>query len=697
MQHATVVLAGVVLIGSLTSWAAGQEEAHVSWDPIHGSNWTDSDGWGLDSECGLFAQNNMRLSCQGEAVPRWFATVPSGVGPTLERRVELVGFSALTSFYIQQGGSLEVQEELNLGDGNDENGSPSVLGAGGLLVSERSCVVREDTQFMIPQVVNAGNWVFESRADQAGLSPNTEFRNEPGAVLTFEGDASLINGQLLRNDAKFTKSGGGHTIIDADYIQEATGRLEVIDGSIAEFRRDFIVDGIITVGPEATLWVHSGASQYSIPAEVHSQGAIDIEVQDELDISGVFESTGSTGVWRGNVHFPANTRTGSLTIAGGNLTRVNGQITVTTRLEWRDGHVHSSTLDLMGFGVIGSDSGTPFLEESTLVVHPGAEATIVGNRLVGVGSTTLVNNGFVFLGGTAFLASNDAAPTLINGDLLAKVEAGASWIAWTLENRGAFIVASGTLFLVGPCTQTAGETYVINDGILYIANEANMIQCSAGVLGGNGRVEGGGTIEMTGTAVLSPGKSDEAPGDLTVDNDIDLGPSTTSVFHIAGAAPGEWDTVTAIGYRVITAGGTIAPVLIGGFESAISPSDSFVVASSQIRPIMGQFANAPSGGWVDVDDAEGRRVGLLRVYYGPDSVYAPNLVVVTEFRRSDPPPCDEDVNGSGGVDFDDVLAILAAWGPCPDPPDPCPADVDGDGVVAFGDLLAVLGGWGPCE
>ena len=45
-----------------------------------------------------------------------------------------------------------------------------------------------------------------------------------------------------------------------------------------------------------------------------------------------------------------------------------------------------------------------------------------------------------------------------------------------------------------------------------------------------------------------------------------------------------------------------------------------------------------------------------------------------------------DVNGDGQVDFSDLLAVLAAWGPC----DACPEDVDGSGAVDFADLLAVL-------
>ena len=54
--------------------------------------------------------------------------------------------------------------------------------------------------------------------------------------------------------------------------------------------------------------------------------------------------------------------------------------------------------------------------------------------------------------------------------------------------------------------------------------------------------------------------------------------------------------------------------------------------------------------------------------------------------------CDGDVDGSGDVNFDDILAVLAAWGPC----DGCPEDLDDDDDVDFDDLLVVLSNYG-CE
>lgn len=52
-----------------------------------------------------------------------------------------------------------------------------------------------------------------------------------------------------------------------------------------------------------------------------------------------------------------------------------------------------------------------------------------------------------------------------------------------------------------------------------------------------------------------------------------------------------------------------------------------------------------------------------------------------------------DVDVDGDVDFEDALAMLSAWGPCPAPPQGCNADANDDGVVGFDDLLALLSGW----
>ena len=99
----------------------------------------------------------------------------------------------------------------------------------------------------------------------------------------------------------------------------------------------------------------------------------------------------------------------------------------------------------------------------------------------------------------------------------------------------------------------------------------------------------------------------------------------------------------------------------------------------------------------DTDCDAGGSAELWTINGGPHSptLSADFSRLMVEFLLAHPKPsaCPADVNGSGAVDFDDLVAVLAAWGPC----DECPADVDGDGAVGLDDVLQVLSGWGACD
>jgi len=55
--------------------------------------------------------------------------------------------------------------------------------------------------------------------------------------------------------------------------------------------------------------------------------------------------------------------------------------------------------------------------------------------------------------------------------------------------------------------------------------------------------------------------------------------------------------------------------------------------------------------------------------------------------------CEGDVDSDGSVDIHDLLALVAAWGDCPDP---CSADINEDQIVNIHDLLALVAAWGEC-
>ena len=59
--------------------------------------------------------------------------------------------------------------------------------------------------------------------------------------------------------------------------------------------------------------------------------------------------------------------------------------------------------------------------------------------------------------------------------------------------------------------------------------------------------------------------------------------------------------------------------------------------------------------------------------------------------------CAADITGDNVVNVQDLLAVINAWGACPQPCTPaCAGDTNGDCAVNVQDLLAVITSWGPC-
>ena len=62
---------------------------------------------------------------------------------------------------------------------------------------------------------------------------------------------------------------------------------------------------------------------------------------------------------------------------------------------------------------------------------------------------------------------------------------------------------------------------------------------------------------------------------------------------------------------------------------------------------------------------------------------------------SSTPGCPSDLEMTGHVDADDLMALINAWGSCTDPWG-CPEDVDESGAIDVQDLLILLTSWGGC-
>jgi hypothetical protein len=148
------------------------------------------------------------------------------------------------------------------------------------------------------------------------------------------------------------------------------------------------------------------------------------------------------------------------------------------------------------------------------------------------------------------------------------------------------------------------------------------------------------------------------------------------------------------------------------FDVSVGPGDTYELHVPSI------FMAAAGGFQTDV---RARLQGNVSSLFGPDPELLANLgtydvtskdfnfdatfevtQITSDFRQVEmemevtriviAPSCPADVDGDGEVGFQDLLLVLAAWGPCPG----CPEDVDGDGEVGFPDLLILLADWGPC-
>ena len=111
----------------------------------------------------------------------------------------------------------------------------------------------------------------------------------------------------------------------------------------------------------------------------------------------------------------------------------------------------------------------------------------------------------------------------------------------------------------------------------------------------------------------------------------------------------------------------------GGFAGALNDGDAFGVSLASLGDFDGDSVDDLVVGAIFDDDGGTNRGAVWVLFLDGGS------------------GCPADLDGSGAVDFGDILAVLAAWGNAGGP-----EDLDGSGTVDFGDLLIVLAEWGPC-
>lgn len=175
---------------------------------------------------------------------------------------------------------------------------------------------------------------------------------------------------------------------------------------------------------------------------------------------------------------------------------------------------------------------------------------------------------------------------------------------------------------------------------------------------------------------------------------IGAGQGGTSITHNRFFLPPAASAIV-LDYRVSTAAATESLEVI--LAEAFGPSY-----------VLGTFSASPAGGWianatVPIGCAipRGRTCTLtLRIN---SSGGATSVISIDNVRVTTSGAPAGDVNEDGLVNVADLLMVLNAWGPCPQPCSPgsggasCPADVNDDCTVNVSDLLAVINEWGQCS
>jgi hypothetical protein len=192
------------------------------------------------------------------------------------------------------------------------------------------------------------------------------------------------------------------------------------------------------------------------------------------------------------------------------------------------------------------------------------------------------------------------------------------------------------------------------------------LHIEGGVVKGNGTIRG--HIDNSG-GKIQPGMS---AGTIIIDggfdyNDYTQGPAGMLDIEIGGPTAGSgYDQLIVNGAAYLD--GTLRVRFIGGYSPHAGQTFDVLIGT-----VVGQFATLDLPPCISV-------------------TYLPDRVRLTR-------QCAGDVKCSGGVNVNDLLAVISAWGPCPPMPAQCTSDIvpnGGDGLVNVNDLLAVISGWGSC-
>ena len=292
--------------------------------------------------------------------------------------------------------------------------------------------------------------------------------------------------------------------------------------------------------------------------------------------------------------------------------------------------------------------------------------------------TTIINGA----GQTAFFAKLIGPDVDFNSDGSIWSEGSGSLVMVAREGSHAPGTAKGVNFfslipgaMLNGAGQTAFAAYLIGPGV-------------------DGTNHRGVWSEGSGSLALVARTGSPAPGTAVGVNfsSIFPGPVTNGAGHVAFTA-----SLTGEGVDGSNDFGVWAEDRSGLLTMVIREGDQIEVVPGDVRTVLSVFMTfgetAISGG------EDGREVNFndagqlaFRVIFtdGSGGIFVFGAAASTL----------GDLDGDGEVRVPDLIILLSAWGPCPEPCTPgdpagtCPEDLDGDCEVRVPDLIILLGNWG---
>ncbi len=336
--------------------------------------------------------------------------------------------------------------------------------------------------------------------------------------------------------------------------------------------------------------------------------------------------------WLSNPLYPNDTDSThySVLIRSGDFVALNADITI-------------SRFFLTG-GFLGGGGGNTLTVTNNFVwIGGGLSGFPAGNVLnLTAGSTSRISTTvytFLNLGScTINNGGNLTQNTIIQGPGTINNLAGATWNVMgtsefidnlTFSNSGTLNIRRGAVvYFIGNFIQSASSAITrLNGGRLTSSHTSMTFQ--AGILGGTGTI-GTNTFNtsINNNATISPGGTDRglsaSAGTLVIDSNLSLLNNSKLLMEIGGAAQGqEYDYISVDGSGII--GGTLELHVINGFESQMTPSQTFVLLTSHTA-LTGTFNNVANGARLTTADG----LASFQVNYGPGSSYGANNLVLSD-------------------------------------------------------------------